>query len=55
MKRTLPTTKKARSATGWHKHLRRKGKRVANRGTRKMLKLRPVNLDELNPSTDILP
>lgn len=37
MKKTLPTSKKARSATGWHKHLRKVGKRRANKGTRKAL------------------
>jgi hypothetical protein len=44
MKRTIPTTAKARSATGWHKHLRRSGKRKANKGTRKLLKLRPIDI-----------
>ncbi len=39
MKKTYPTTKKARSATGWHHHLRKPGKRVANKGTRKVTKV----------------
>lgn len=38
MKRTLPTVKKARSLTGWHKHLRKPGKRLANKGTRRALR-----------------
>ncbi len=37
MKKT-PTVRKARSATGWHKHLRKGGKKLANRGTRRALK-----------------
>lgn len=36
MKKTLPTSGKARSRTGWHKHLRKDGKRLANRGTRQI-------------------
>lgn len=38
MKKSLPTSRKARSLTGWHKHLRKPGKKVANRGTRRALK-----------------
>ncbi len=38
MKKTLPTTGKARSRTGGHKHLRKDGKRLANKGTRRALK-----------------
>lgn len=38
MKKTLPTTQKARSLTGWRKHLKPDGKRRANKGTRKVLK-----------------
>lgn len=34
MKKTLPTSGKGRSITGWHKHLRKEGKRRANKGTR---------------------
>lgn len=46
VKKTLPTTQKARSLTGWHKHLRKPGKRVANKGTRKVMNLRPIDLDQ---------
>ncbi len=38
MKKQYPTSKKSRSATGWHKHLKKEGKRVANKGTRKLSK-----------------
>jgi len=38
MKKTYPVSEKARSATGWHKHLRKDGKRVANKSRRKLLK-----------------
>lgn len=38
MKKTLPTSGKARSATGWRKHLRKLGKRTANKGTRRAFK-----------------
>jgi hypothetical protein len=38
MKKQLPTTKKSRSLTGWHKHLRRAGKKMANKGTRRALR-----------------
>lgn len=38
MKKQLPTSSKARSRTGWHKHLRKPGKRTANKGTRRALK-----------------
>lgn len=38
MKKQLPTVKKARSLCGWHVHLRRAGKRIANKGTRRALK-----------------
>lgn len=38
MKKQLPTTKKARSMNGWCKHLRRPGKKQANRGTRRALR-----------------
>jgi hypothetical protein len=34
MKKQYSTTKKARSMTGWHKHLKPSGKRRANKGTR---------------------
>lgn len=37
MKKTYPTSKKARSITGWHKHLRKQGKRWANKSTRKLM------------------
>lgn len=45
MKKTLPTSGKSRSYTGWHKHLRKSGKRVANRGTRQALKGRGREAD----------
>jgi hypothetical protein len=45
MKKQYPTTKKARSVTGWHKHLKKQGKRVANRGTRKLLRLKLVGYE----------
>jgi len=38
MKKQYPVSEKSRSATGWHKHLRKKGKRLANKSTRKILK-----------------
>lgn len=38
MKKTLPITEKARSMTGWKRHLRRAGKKLANKGTRRALK-----------------
>jgi len=38
MKKTLPTTKKARCMTGWHKHLKPEGKRRANKGTRQIFR-----------------
>ncbi len=38
MKKTLPTSGKARSANGYHKHLDKKEGRRANRGTRRILK-----------------
>lgn len=38
MKASLPTVRKARSKTGYHKHLRKDGKKRANRGTRRALK-----------------
>ncbi len=38
MKKQLPTTKKARSMTAYHKHLRPEGKRRANKGTRRALR-----------------
>ncbi len=41
MKKQYPTTKKARSATGWHTHLKPEGKRRANKGTRKVTKVDP--------------
>jgi len=34
----LPVSKKAHSSYGWHKHLRKDGKRRANKATRKILK-----------------
>jgi len=36
VKKKYPVSKKARSATGWHKHLRKDGKRAANKSTRKI-------------------
>jgi len=30
----IPTSKKALWLTGWHKHLKKEGKRRANKGTR---------------------
>lgn len=38
MKKTLPTSSKARSLCGWHRHLRRTGKKAANKGTRRAFK-----------------
>lgn len=38
MNRTI-TSNKARAATGWHKHLKKDGKRRANKGTRNAFKL----------------
>lgn len=38
LKKQLPTTKRARSLSGWRKHLRKPGKRIANKGTRRALK-----------------
>lgn len=38
MKKQLPTVKKARSLAGWHKHMTKHEKRLANRGTRRALK-----------------
>lgn len=38
MKKTLPTTEKARKMNGWHKHLKPQGKRLANKGTRKIFR-----------------
>ena len=38
MKKTLPTSRKARSTCGWHKHLNKLEKRRANRGTRRALR-----------------
>ena len=35
----LITSGKARSMTGWHKHLKKEGKRRANKGTRQNLRL----------------
>lgn len=35
----IPTSKKARAATGWHKHLKKDGKRRANKGTRIAFKI----------------
>lgn len=35
MKRQYPTSKKSRALTGYHKHLRKEGKRRANKGTRR--------------------
>jgi hypothetical protein len=51
MKKTYPTTKKARCATGWHKHLKPEGKRRANKGTRKVIKL----MTQLGEAVDNLP
>lgn len=39
MKKHPEVSAKSRSATGWHKHLRRYGKRLANKSTRKKLKV----------------
>jgi len=38
MKKTIPTTEKARKMNGWHKHLKPQGKRLANKGTRKIFR-----------------
>lgn len=38
MKKTYPTSKKARSYTSWWKHLRSFGKRRVNKSTRRELK-----------------
>lgn len=38
MKTTYETSTKARCMTGWHKHLRREGKQMANRATRRIAK-----------------
>jgi hypothetical protein len=35
----LLTSGKARSRTGWNKHLRAEGKARANRGTRRLLRI----------------
>ena len=36
MKKQYETSEKARSSTGWHVHLRKSGKRAANKGTRRL-------------------
>jgi len=38
MKKQYPVSGKSRSETGWHKHLRKDGKRLANKSTRRILK-----------------
>lgn len=38
MKKTYPVSQKAKSLTGYHKHLRKEGKRFANKSTRRILK-----------------
>lgn len=38
MKKQLPTSSKARSLTGWRSHLKKEGKRRANKGTRQAFK-----------------
>jgi len=38
MKKTYPVSKKSHSATGFWKHLKKYGKRQANKSTRKILK-----------------
>jgi hypothetical protein len=43
MKKLPETTRKARMAFGYHKHLRPVGKRMANKATRKIGKLTSVN------------
>ena len=35
----IPTSRKAHSAYGYNKHLRRHGKRMANKATRRLMKL----------------
>jgi hypothetical protein len=49
MKKTYPTSTKARQ---WAKHLKKGGKRVANKGTRKVLKLRPVYVTDADQLID---
>ena len=38
MKKKYPVSTKSRDETGWHKHLRKRGKRLANKSTRKIYK-----------------
>lgn len=38
MKKTYPTSQKARSVAGWHKHLRKEEKRRVNKSIRKLAK-----------------
>jgi len=46
MRKQYQTSKKARSYTGWWKHLRKYGKRVANKSSRSLSKLK-LKRDEL--------
>lgn len=47
MKKTIPISSKARSATGWHRHLDKKDQRRANKGTRQVFKREDT--DSLSP------
>lgn len=40
MKITYPTSKKAKGSTGYCKHLRKYGKKVANKSTRRITKVK---------------
>lgn len=55
MKKIYPTSTKSRSCTGWNKHLKKFGKRLANKSTRKIFKIKSkiTNIDyEEKSNTD---
>ena len=45
MKKTYPTSEKAKGGWGWNKHLKKTGKRKTNKSTRKIMS---VNLRDLS-------
>jgi hypothetical protein len=49
MKKTYPVSNKVRGNIGWHVHLRKEGKRRANKATRRALK----SLEEAAPGRDL--